>query len=164
MRKQNEHESATRESNPILLAKASQKTWEGAIRLITVKRSVRPAAGPGPTIARGAIRSGRDGLCKSARSGRSGLTDFPRTRLREQPHPRRPRFDDCARRRKARTNGARIAGGANRPGRDGSRTPPPPLRSSISDERVKGTAPTPGGPGPATARGGGKREQTARES
>jgi hypothetical protein len=84
VRKQNEHESATRESNPIFLAKASQKT-----------------------------RGRRDSAEQEAR----------RTL---QVHALRAR--------------------------------------RFPVDRVKGTAPTPGGQGPATARRGGKREQTARES
>jgi hypothetical protein len=118
-RKQNEHESATRESNPIFSGKASQKTRGGAIRLITVKRTSRAAGGPGPATARrGGKREQRTPESRGSRFGR-GATDFA--------SPRAP-------------------------------------GSPICRDRVKGIAQVFGGPGPATACGGGKREQTPRES
>ena len=80
------------------------------------------------------------------------------------PPRRRPRSRDSAVWRKARTNGARIAGIAIRSRRDGLCKSTRLRARRFPADRVKGTAPTPGGQGPATARRGGKREQTARES
>ena len=83
------------------------------------QETTRPAGGPGPaTVHGGGKREQTARELRAARFGR-GATDFA--------SPRAP-------------------------------------GSPISRGRVKGTAPTPGGQGPATARRGGKREQTARES
>src|SRR5271156_4079137 len=98
-----------------------KKRGGGAIRLITVKRPPRPAGGPGPaTVHDGGKRE------QTPRARR-----FPVDRVSR----------DSAPGRKARTNGARIAGGPIRSGRDGSRKSLRPLRSSISGDTVKRTAP-----------------------